>query len=103
MTAIAYVDPANVYRRKSKKCFWFLNPTQLFTQGQWWSILATQPLQVEQWWAFGGFKASHFLHLWSNILLINSQALSDNIIFDADCPEELTLFIEESFKLSSWL
>ena len=31
-------------------------PTQLPTQGQWWSNLSTQLSQIEQWEARGGLK-----------------------------------------------
>ena len=29
-------------------------PTQLFIQGQWWSMRETQRLQMRQWWEKGG-------------------------------------------------
>lgn len=31
---------------KSTKYFWLFSPTQLFTHGQWWSILRMQRLQT---------------------------------------------------------
>lgn len=31
---------------KSTKYFWLVSPTQLFTQGQWWSIFRIQRLQT---------------------------------------------------------
>jgi len=37
-------------------------PTQLSTQGQWWSIPKTQSSQIEQWWDFMGFMSLHFEH-----------------------------------------
>ena len=34
---------------KLKKALWLLMPTQLFIQGQWWSNLSQQRLQMAQW------------------------------------------------------
>lgn len=33
---------------KSTKYFWLFSPTQLLTQGQWWSIFRMQRLQTLQ-------------------------------------------------------
>ena len=43
------------------KYFWFLSPTQLLIQGQWWSILRMHRLQIRQWCARGGRYISHLL------------------------------------------
>ena len=51
------------YARNSMKAFWFFKPTQLFTQGQWWSIRSTHDLHTEQWWVRSGLTAEHFLHV----------------------------------------
>ena len=39
---------AVTYIRNCMKYFWFRSPTQLLIQGQWWSILLTQCLQILQ-------------------------------------------------------
>ncbi|KAG9954723.1 hypothetical protein KCU85_g315, partial [Aureobasidium melanogenum] len=36
-------------------------PTQVASQGQWWSIFRTQRLQELQWWARSGLTELHFL------------------------------------------
>ena len=48
---------------KRTKYFWFPSPTQLFTQGQWWSILRIHLWQTEQWWALSGLMLQHLGHL----------------------------------------
>lgn len=35
--------------KNTRKGLWLLTPTQLFSQGQWWSNLSTQRLQIAQW------------------------------------------------------
>ena len=45
------------------KYFWFFSPTQLFIQGQWWSILLMQCLHILQWWALGGRYISHLVQI----------------------------------------
>eukprot|EP01052_Picozoa_sp_SAG31_P050727 SAG31_NODE_11709_length_1004_cov_2.230939_2_plen_141_part_00 len=51
--------------------FWFRAPTQLFTQGQWWSIRLMQPRQTEQWWLRGALnepphgRRLHVRPMWS--------------------------------------
>lgn len=47
--------------RNSRKGLWLRRPTQVASQGQWWSILSTQRRQVEQWCARSGLRAWHFL------------------------------------------
>lgn len=38
------------YMSSIMKYLRFWNPTQLFSQGQWWSMFSTHLLHVEQWW-----------------------------------------------------
>ena len=57
------------------KYFWFLSPTQLFIQGQWWSILLMQCLQILQWCARGGLYISHLNTIDYNMILIKSFIL----------------------------
>lgn len=45
------------------KNFWFPSPTQLLTQGQWWSIFRIHRWQTEQWCARSGFILQHLGHL----------------------------------------
>lgn len=45
----AWKDISAMYIVKSTKYFWLFSPTQLFTQGQWWSIFLMQRLHTLQW------------------------------------------------------
>ena len=63
---------AVTYIRNCMKYFWFRSPTQLLIQGQWWSILLTQCLQILQWWARGGRYISH---LGQNCTVLYSTAV----------------------------
>lgn len=62
MVATPYEQMKLMYIKNSKKNFWLLMPTQLFTHGQWWSILMMHRLQMLQWWARGGLKLLHRAH-----------------------------------------
>lgn len=50
--------------RNAMKMPWFFYPMQLLIQGQWWSYLSTQVLQVEQWRERGVLTVSHLGHRW---------------------------------------
>lgn len=52
-----------IYIVNNTKNFWFVSPTQLLTQGQWWSIFRIHRLQTLQWWALSGLMLQHFGHL----------------------------------------
>lgn len=47
------------------KYFWLFSPTQLLTQGQWWSILRMHRLQTLQWCARSGLMLQHLGHLYT--------------------------------------
>ena len=44
-----WIETSPVNRVKSKKYFWLSSPTQLLTQGQWWSFLRMQRPHTMQW------------------------------------------------------
>ena len=54
--------PATSLTVKSTKNFWLFSPTQLLTQGQWWSIFRIHLWQTEQWCARSGLMLQHFGH-----------------------------------------
>jgi len=51
--------PIQIQKMKSKNHLWLFIPTQLFIQGQWWSMFITHCWHKEQWWPLIGFGNFH--------------------------------------------
>ena len=68
------MQPHRAWKRKFQNSLWLLWPTQLPTQGQWWSIRITQALQILQWWARGGLNEVHFMQYRQKISPWDSSA-----------------------------
>ena len=56
---------------------WLFTPTQLFIQGQWWSNLSTQRLQIAQCLLRGVRKTSHSGHI-SHGCTLDSISINSN-------------------------
>lgn len=57
------LERKQIFTVNRTKYFLLFSPTQLFTHGQWWSILRIHRWHTEQWCALSGLMLQHFGHL----------------------------------------
>lgn len=95
-------QPDRPLKRKFQNSLWLPDPTQLPTQGQWWSILMTHSLQMEQWWERGGLITLHLKQKRQSMRLdysgSNMWLTSVSIRLHSSVPNQQTFLFNGSFQ-----